>query len=167
MNQGYRENELVANRAALLLHGGSEAERRAWAEEAAENFPSEGALVEVPSPAALGAALSQARGVVFIPDVLSLGDAGQLQVLRCLMEKEERPKLVLALSMSPSEALQQGLLRDDLYFRLRQARVDLSDAALKEELRARRAKAEAQRRAQPKPAAKSSAAKMKAGGKKR
>ncbi|HYO70508.1 MAG TPA: Fis family transcriptional regulator, partial [Archangium sp.] len=36
--RGYREEELVANRASVLLSGGTEDERRTWAATAARNF---------------------------------------------------------------------------------------------------------------------------------
>ncbi|HZA13286.1 MAG TPA: hypothetical protein VE618_02265, partial [Myxococcaceae bacterium] len=38
MYRGYPEQALITNRSSLLLFGGSEAERRAWADEAAANF---------------------------------------------------------------------------------------------------------------------------------
>ena len=41
---GYSENQLVTNRAAVLLYGASEADRQKWAQEAAEAFSEEGPL---------------------------------------------------------------------------------------------------------------------------
>ena len=55
--QGYPEAALVSNRASLLLYGGSEADRRAWAEEAASNFEHEGPLKIAGDDAGLAAAL--------------------------------------------------------------------------------------------------------------
>ena len=54
---GYTEEDLVSNRSALLLYGGDEAERRAWAHEAAGHFASEGPLVEVRSAQELATVL--------------------------------------------------------------------------------------------------------------
>ena len=139
---GYTEEDLVSNRSALLLYGGDEAERRAWAHEAAGHFASEGPLVEVRSAQELATVLSQTRGVVFVPDALGLGLEAQSQILRCLQEREERPKIVIGLSSLPDEALQQGLLRDDLSYRLRLARVNLDADGLREALEVRRRKLE-------------------------
>ena len=139
---GYTEEDLVSNRAALLLYGGDESERRAWAHEAAGHFAAEGPLVEIRSAPELASALGQARGVVFVPDALSLGLEAQSQILRCLQEREERPKIIIALPRLPDEALQQGVLRDDLCYRLRLARVNLDAEGLREVLQARRRKLE-------------------------
>lgn len=139
---GYSEEDLVSNRAALLLYGGNEAERRAWAHEAAGHFAGEGPLVEVRSPPELSAPLGKSRGVVFVPDALALGLEAQSQILRCLQEREERPKIIIALPRLPDEALQQGLLRDDLSYRLRLARVNLDAEGLGEVLQERRRRLE-------------------------
>jgi hypothetical protein len=139
---GYTEEDLVSNRSALLLYGGDEAERRAWAHEAAGHFASEGPLVEVRTAPELAAVLGHTRGVVFVPDALTLGLEAQLQILRCLQEREERPKIVIGLHSLPDEALQQGLLRDDLSYRLRLARVNLAADGLREALQVRRRKLE-------------------------
>jgi hypothetical protein len=139
---GYTEEDLVSNRSALLLYGGDEAERRAWAHEAAGHFAAEGPLVEVRSSQELPPLLGRSRGVVFVPDALGLGLEAQSQLLRCLQEREERPKIIIGLSRLPDEALQQGLLRDDLSYRLRLARVNLDVAGLREVLQARRRKME-------------------------
>ena len=139
---GYSEEDLVSNRAALLLYGANEVERRAWAHEASGHFASEGPLIEIRSPQELGAPLSRPRGVVFIPDVLSLGLEAQAQILRCLQEREERPKLIIGLPRLPDEALQQGVLRDDLSYRLRLARVNLDADGLRETIQLRRHKLE-------------------------
>jgi hypothetical protein len=139
---GYSEEDLVSNRSALLLYGGDEADRQAWAREAAAHFAAEGPLAEVRLPQELSAALAQTRGVVFVPDALGLGLEAQSQILRCLQEREERPKIIIGLTRLPDEALQQGLLRDDLSYRLRLARVNLDAEGLREALRARRRKLE-------------------------
>src|SRR6266852_6001351 len=119
--RGYSEDELVCNRAALLLYGGDEADRRAWA---------------------LEAALQRNNGVVFVPAVLGAGFEGQSHILRCMHEREERPKLILGLSMNPDDALSQGILRDDLAYRLKPARVNLDDPSVFSAIRARRQRAE-------------------------
>jgi hypothetical protein len=139
---GYTEEDLVSNRAALLLYGGDDSERRAWAHEAAGHFAAEGPLVEIRSAPELAKALGQSRGVVFIPDALALGLDAQSQILRCLQEREERPKIVIGLPRLPDEALQQGVLRDDLSYRLRLARVNLDAEGLREALVGRRRKLE-------------------------
>jgi hypothetical protein len=139
---GYTEEDLISNRSALLLYGGDEAERRAWAHEAAGHFAAEGPLVEVRSGQELPTILGRTRGVVFVPDALGLGLEAQSQLLRCLQEREERPKIIIGLTRLPDEALQQGLLRDDLSYRLRLARVNLDSEGLREVLQARRRKME-------------------------
>lgn len=148
MLKTYREDELIQNRAPVLLHGGSEAERRAWAEEAAAAFPTEGPLREAKGPQDLAAALASSRGVVYVPDLGALGDAGQRVLMACLL-KEERPKLVLGLSIQPTTALDRGLLRDDLSYRLQISRVDLTSPGLAEAIRSRRAKRKASAPAAP------------------
>lgn len=140
--RGYSEAELVCNRAALLLYGGDEAARRAWALEVAGNFASEGPLVEAHSLPELEAALHRNNGIVFVPAVLGAGLEGQAQILRCIHEREERPKLILGLSMNPDDALSQGVLRDDLAYRLKPARVNLDDPDVLSAIRARRNRAE-------------------------
>ena len=148
-NAGYPEDQLVANRTAVLLFGGTEADRRAWAGEAAAGFAAEGPLLEVESVAALPSALQRSRGVVFVPDLGGLGLEAQAKIVRCLIESEERPKLVLALQYGPDHARGKGLLREDLAYRLEKAQVDLSDPALKEAIRGRRLKAEKRKAAVP------------------
>ncbi|WP_043709827.1 hypothetical protein [Corallococcus macrosporus] len=134
-SKGYREVELVCNRSSLLLHGGTEEERRSWAQEAARNFDVE--LVEVRQAAELPQALRQPDGVVFIADVAKLGRDAQFALLRCLQTQEERPKLVLGVSGSADAALARGTLRDDLHYRLHQAQVDLQKDGLRELLKHR------------------------------
>ncbi|HZI11422.1 MAG TPA: Fis family transcriptional regulator [Myxococcus sp.] len=133
--RGYREEELVCNRASLLIHGGTEEERRSWAQEAARNFDVE--LVEVRQAAELHGALRQPNGVVFIPDVAKLGRDGQAHILRCLQMQEERPKVVVGLSGTADAALTKGTLREDLHYRLHQAQVDLATDGLRDLLKQR------------------------------
>jgi hypothetical protein len=141
--KGYTENELVQNRAAVLLFGAREEERRAWAEEAARNFEVEGPLRTATSVEALKTALQSPRGVVFVPDVIGLGREGQALLLNAL-HQEERPKLVIALAGSADAAVQAGALRDDLHYRLQLGRLDLAPNELREAIRARRQKKAAQ-----------------------
>jgi transcriptional regulator of acetoin/glycerol metabolism len=135
--RGYREEELVSNRASLLLSGGTEEERRSWAQEAAYHFEHEGTLIEVRQASELSEALKRPKGVVFLSDVAKLSWESQGQILRCLQMQEERPKLVLGLTGSAESALERGTLREDLHYRLSQARVDLSAPGLREALKKR------------------------------
>ncbi|WP_422724000.1 Fis family transcriptional regulator [Hyalangium rubrum] len=135
--RGYREEELVTNRASLLLYGGTEEERRSWAQETAFHFEHEGALLEVRQASELGEALKRPKGVVFISDVSKLGREAQGQILRCLQMQEERPKLVLGMTGSAEGALERGTLREDLHYRLHQAQVDLTAPGLREALKKR------------------------------
>lgn len=135
---GYREEELVSNRTAVLLWGGSEEDRCAWAREAAAHLGEEG-LVEVRSEVELPPALERTRGVVLVKDVLAFGVEAQARLMQCL-QREERPKLVIASSLPPATAWAEGKLRDDLAFRLQRSRVDLSGPGLRDAIRARRKK---------------------------
>jgi hypothetical protein len=135
--RGYREEELVSNRASLLLYGGTEEERRSWAQEAAHHFEHEGALVEVRQLSELVEALKRPKGVVFVSDVAKLGLEAQAHIVRCLQMQEERPKLVLALTGSAEAALERGTLRDDLHYKLNHAQVDLGVPGLREVLKKR------------------------------
>jgi len=178
--RGYSEQDLVSNRAAVLIFGGTDAERREWAREAAGHFAAEGPMVEVNDAQALQAALGQSQGAVFIPDLIALGPEAQGQVLQCLRGIEERPKLILALQTSLEGALPQ--LREDLAYRLQLAHVNLDSAGLREAIRSRRqakeeelasvktlvqapaAKAAEPRRSKKKPPAKAKKAKKKPAG---
>ncbi|WP_223640295.1 Fis family transcriptional regulator [Corallococcus sp. EGB] len=133
--RGYREEDLVSNRASLLIHGGTEDERRAWAEEAARNFGVP--LTEVRQPLELSGALRQPNGVVFIPDVAKLPLDAQGLILRCLQMQEERPKVVVGVSGAAMAALTRGTLREDLHYRLNQAQVDLQTDGLRDALKRR------------------------------
>ncbi|MBZ4334738.1 Fis family transcriptional regulator [Corallococcus interemptor] len=133
--RGYREEDLVSNRASLLIHGGTEDERRAWAEEAARNFGVP--LTEVRQAPELAGALRQPNGVVFIPDVGKLPLDAQGLILRCLQMQEERPKVVVGVSGTAMAALTRGTLREDLHYRLHQAQVDLQTEGLRDALKRR------------------------------
>ncbi len=123
--QSYSNEQLKKNRAAVLLYGGSEADRRAYAVEAAAAFPGEGPLVEAKDAPAIARALMASRGVVYVPDTTALPFATQREVVRTLKEKEERPKLVLGLPVAPDTAADRGVLLDDLKYWLRKALVDV------------------------------------------
>ena len=140
---GYPEAQLVTNRAAVLLFGASENDRHSWAEDAAAAFSEEGPLEELREPEenAVAAALTRHRGVIYVPDASKLPWDSQRELARQLHEKEERPKWVFGLSMSPEGAVNKGLLRDDLAYALSRAQVDLGDAAIKAAVKKRRAKA--------------------------
>ncbi|RKH01755.1 Fis family transcriptional regulator [Corallococcus praedator] len=133
--RGYREEDLVSNRASLLIHGGTEDERRAWAEEAALHFGVP--LTEVRQAAELAGALRQPNGVLFIADVAKLPLDAQGLILRCLQMQEERPKVVVGVSGTASAALGRGTLREDLHYRLHQAQVDLQTDGLRDVLKRR------------------------------
>jgi hypothetical protein len=128
---GYREDQLVSNRAAVVVWGAAEADRRGWAQEAAESLEPGAGLHEVTEPTALLKALGQARGVVYVPDAAQLPVEVQRELVRALKEKEERPKVVLGLAQSPDQVLARGQWRDDLHYALARGRVDLTDAAVK------------------------------------
>lgn len=140
---GYPETQLVTNRAAVLLHGASETDRHAWAIEAAAAFFEEGPLEELrePEEKSVAAALARHKGVIYVADASKLPWDSQRELARQLREKEERPKWVFGLSMSPEGAVNKGLLRDDLAYALARSQVDLGDAAVKLSVKKRRAKA--------------------------
>ena len=133
--RGYREEDLVSNRASLIIHGGTEDERRAWAEEAARNFGVP--LTEVRQGSELAGALRQPNGVVFIADAGKLPLDAQGLILRCLQMQEERPKVVVGVSGTAMAALTRGTLREDLHYRLNQAQVDLQTDGLRDALKRR------------------------------
>lgn len=139
--RGYVERDLVTNRSSLLLHGGTESDRRAWADEAAQGFEAEGPLLIAHDAAELRAAVTRPRGVVFIPDVSGLDDGAQSEIVRALREREERPKYIIVALPDPDRAVQMGKLRGDLAYSLKQARLNLDEAGLKDAIRIRRARA--------------------------
>ena len=131
--------ELLTNRAAVLLHGGSEADRRHFADGAAQ--ARELSLQDASDPAALPAATAAANAVVYVADVTRLPPDAQRELARVLHQQEERPKLLLGLPRSVDGALAQGALRDDLWFALRRAVVDAGSSEAKEAVRRLAAKA--------------------------
>ena len=140
MTVGYPEGALVANRTSVLLFGGSEEDRRAWADEAASSLVGEGPLRVVTSDAEVNRAIQPASGVVFFPNAAQLSSETQMLLVRCLREREERPKLVVALPHSPTAATERGTLRLDLDYALQLGRVDLGASEVKVSIRERRAK---------------------------
>jgi len=144
----YAESELVMNRAPVLLSGGAAPDRAAWAQEAAET--SGRPLVTVTRAEQLGSALNVRSAVLFVPDVLALGDMGQQLLVRTLTSIDERPKLILGLGRSDTSARQAGLLREDLHYRVRMGLLNLDTPGLRDAIIARRAQA-ARRAAAPPP----------------
>ena len=136
------------NRAPVLLSGGAPPDRAGWAQEAAEvgGRP----LVTVTRLEQLGPALIVRSAVLFVPDLLALGDAGQQLLVRTLTSLDERPKLVLGLARSESSVRQAGLVREDLHYRLRMGLLNLDAPGMREAITARRAEA-ARRAAMPPP----------------
>ena len=132
----YAESELIMNRAPVLLSGGAPQDRAAWAQEAAElgGRP----LVTVTRPEQLESALLVRSAVLFVPDLLVLGDLGQQLLVRTLTSLDERPKLVLGLGRSEVSARQAGLLREDLHYRLRMGLLNLDAPGLREAIVTRR-----------------------------
>lgn len=148
----YAESELVMNRAPVLLSGGTAQERAAWAQEAAElgGRP----LVTVTRLEQLGPALALRSSVLFVPDVLLIGDGGQQLLVRSLTSFDERPKLVLGLARSEPSARLSGLLREDLHYRMRMGPLNLDAEGMRDSIAARRIAAarRPQRAASPAPA---------------
>jgi hypothetical protein len=145
MIPGYREDQLVHNRAAVVVWGGGEADRRDWASEAAASLDPEYGLQEISEPTQLLKALGSGRGVIYVPDAASLPIDVQRDLVRTLREKEERPKVVLGLAQSPDQVLAKGQWRDDLHYAFARGRVDLTDAAVRAS-RAKRRKSNKSRR---------------------
>lgn len=138
---GYPEAQLVTNRTSVLVFGATEAERLAWAEEAASAFEHEGPLFEAREPEHAAQALGRKKGVIYFPDVSALSWDTQRELARVLHEKEERPKFVFGLSFAPANALAKGTFRDDLKHALDRSTVDLGQPEVKAQVKARRAKA--------------------------
>ncbi|HVP60611.1 MAG TPA: hypothetical protein VMT11_08625 [Myxococcaceae bacterium] len=136
------------NRAPVLLSGGAPPDRALWAQEAAEigGRP----LVTVTRPEQLGSALLVRSAVLFVPDVVALGDGGQQLLVRTLTSLDERPKLVLGLNRSEASARQAGVLREDLHYRVRMGLLNLDTPGMREAIAARRAQA-SRRAAMPSP----------------
>lgn len=156
--RGYPERDLVSNRASLLLYGSTETERRAWAEEAAELRPADGSLKVVANDSDLKQALGVQRGILYIPDVSQIGDSTQLELVRVLRERDERPKVIVGITGKPDTAREAGRLRSDLQYALHHAQVNLDEPGLKESLKLRRAQSQKRVPAQAtKPAASATA----------
>jgi hypothetical protein len=136
--RGYAEGQLITNRVSVLLCGGAENDRKAWALEAAGAFPDEGALVEAADGTSLAQTFSLRQGVVYVADATALSWASQRELTRLLREREERPKFVLGASQSLASLAQRGLLRDDLLFALSRATLDLNSAEVKDAISRRR-----------------------------
>lgn len=115
---------LKKNRVSTLLFGGSEADRRAFAQAATQALEGAG-LVEAKDAVALERSLTNARAVVYVPDVTAIPPATQRAVVKALREREERPKLVLGLPTTPETAADKGGLTDDLRYWLAQSTVDV------------------------------------------
>ncbi|MBX7102320.1 MAG: Fis family transcriptional regulator [Myxococcaceae bacterium] len=131
--------QLLTNRAAVLLHGGSESDRRHFADGAAQAW--ELTLQDASDPAALPAATTAPHAVVYVADVTRLSPDAQRELARVLHQQEERPKLLLGVPKSVDGALAQGTLRDDLWFALRRAVVDAGSPEAKDAVRKLGAKA--------------------------
>lgn len=120
----YTADQLKKNRASMLMLGGSEGERRAFAVSAAQALPGE-PFLEAKESAQLLRALKSHRGTVYVPDATALPEATQREVVRVLREQEERPRLAIGLSTSLDAASDKGLLTDDLRYWLRTSTIDL------------------------------------------
>ncbi|PZR14974.1 MAG: hypothetical protein DI536_09355 [Archangium gephyra] len=124
----YALDALRKNRASMLLFGGSEAERRAFASSVPPEL--EGAsFVEARDVASLEKTFGQTKAVVYVPDVSALPAVSQRALVRVLREKEERAKYIIGLQTGPDTAVEKGTLTEDLRFWLRQATVDVKSKA--------------------------------------
>lgn len=119
---------LKKNRVSTLLYGGSEADRRAFAQAATQHLEGAG-FVEAKDAATLERSLGNARAVVYVPDVTVLPPATQRVVVKTLREREERPKLVLGLPTTPETAAEKGGLTEDLRYWLSRSTVDVRSRA--------------------------------------
>lgn len=124
MTATYTLDQLRKNRASMLMVGGAEADRRAFAIAAAQALPGE-PFLEVTESAQVLRALKSQRGTVYVPDVTALPASTQREVVRVLREQEERPRLVFGLGTSVDTAAEKGGLTDDLRYWLRSATVDV------------------------------------------
>lgn len=120
----YSAEQLKKNRASMLLLGGGEADRRAFAVSAAQALPGE-PFLEAKEPAQFLRALKGQRGTIYVPDVALLPAPIQREAVRVLREQEERPRLVFGLGTSLDTAVDKGGLSDDLRYWLRSATVDV------------------------------------------
>jgi hypothetical protein len=122
----------------VLVYGGSAEDRRTWAENAALNFASDGPLAEVSPSLSLTSALALRRGVVYVEDAARLPRAEQLRLVHALFRQEERPKVILGVAKPPEQLVGAGVLRDDLFYRLSQAIVDVGDPKVQAALKTKR-----------------------------
>ncbi|MFT3711297.1 MAG: hypothetical protein QM817_27005 [Archangium sp.] len=125
---GWSPDGLKKNRVSTILYGGTESDRRAFAVNASEELDGAG-LIEAKDAQSLERALSNGRAVVYVPDLTVLPAVTQRAVVRVLREREERPKLVLGLSMSPETALEKGALTEDLKYWLSRSTIDVKARA--------------------------------------
>lgn len=123
-------DELKANRVSTLLYGGGEADRRAFAIAASQSLEGAG-FIEAKDAASVEKSLNSIKAVVYVADVGVLPPATQRVVVRTLREREERPKLVIGLSVSPDTAFERGILTEDLKFWLTSSTVDVKSAKSK------------------------------------
>ena len=115
---------LKKNRVSAIVYGGSESDRRAFAEAAVGSLEGAG-LIEAKDAGALERSLGNARAVIYVPDLGAIPAATQRTVVRVLREKEERPKVVFGLGTSPDTAFEKGALTEDLKFWLGRSTVDV------------------------------------------
>lgn len=115
---------LKKNRVSALVYGGTEAERKAFAQAATESIEGAG-LVEARDAVTLERALTNTKAVIYVPDVAILPPVTQRTVVRVLREREERPKVVIGLTTTPETALEKGALTEDLKFWLGRSTVDV------------------------------------------
>ena len=125
----YSLDALKKNRVSTLVYGGAEADRRGVAVTASQELPGAGVLVEAKDAAAVERALSNPRSVVYVPDVTALPATTQRFLVRVMREREERPKLVLGLPISPDTATEKGGLTEDLRFWLARSTVEVKGRA--------------------------------------
>jgi hypothetical protein len=121
----YSLDALKKNRVSTLVYGGAEADRRGVAITASQELPGAGVLVEAKDASSLERALSNPRSVVYVPDVTALPPTTQRLLVRVMREREERPKLVLGLPISPDTATEKGGLTEDLKFWLARSTVEV------------------------------------------
>jgi hypothetical protein len=124
----YSLDALKKNRVSALLFGGTEADRRAVAVAATQELAGAG-LIEAKDADALERALSNAKAVVYVPDVTLIPASVQRAVVKVLREREERPKLLFGLPTTPETAVQKGGLTDDLRFWLTHSTLDVKARA--------------------------------------
>jgi len=135
MAKGYAESQLVSNRSGVLIWGGTDEDRRAWAQEAATQLGAPLRIVE--SAGEIAGAMRSPESVVFFPAATVLPDPEQLALVRCLREQEERPKVVVGVTRASDRAK----LRPDLDYALSLGQLDLDAPGVKDAIKARRKQA--------------------------